>query len=407
MNQHSRPTALMLEFADWLVAEHGLPPPDRGSFEAVRSFLDRNSTRFIGLDKDGYSRVEVAPEQNAEAQVPFALPDALDVVHMGRIAAKPLDFVLPGLVAGTTGTLFSPGATGKSFLMLETALAIACADLPGADLLEWGTMKDGGLRPGRVLYIAGEDPPPVLHVRLHAIIDAIARQHGPGLWRTELDAALRRNLRLIPTIGSKLDLLDERHVDVLRSSAEGARLIVLDTLSRVHTADENSNSAMAALVRNFERIASTTGAALIFLHHVAKAAAREQKGDEQHASRGASVLVDNARWGAALSKMTKAEAEALQLDQDRRHHFVKLAIPKNNYSAPFDGAWFERRQGGVLTPAQFDGQPDDSEGRQLVHRLAQLRNKFRGGPLPEPFRPAVGASPSPTQRTKVRRNGAI
>jgi RecA-family ATPase len=397
----------MLDLADLLVEKYGLNPPDRARFEAVRSFLDRNSTRFIGLEKATPSRLAALSAQQEPAKVPFALPAAIDVVQMGRTAAKPLDFVLPGLVAGTTGTLFSPGATGKSFLMLQTAVAIACADLPGTDLLDWHTHHEGGLRAGKVLYVAGEDPPPVLHVRLHAIIDALAKPRGPGLWRLALDAALRRNLQVIPTMGSKLDLLDDLHVDLLSVAAAGARLIVLDTLSRVHTADENSNGAMSSLVRNFERITSETGAALIFLHHVAKAAAREQKGDEQHASRGASVLVDNARWGASISKMSKAEAETLGLEEDQRHHYVKLAIPKNNYSAPFESVWFERRQGGVLACARLDGQAEEPADSERAFRMAHLRHKFRGGPPPEPLAPTVAAKSSSGQREKGRRNGAI
>ena len=115
--------------------------------------------------------------------------------------------------------------------MLETAVAIACADLAGTDLLGWGSRQEGGLRPGKVFYIAGEDPPPVLHMRLHAVIAAIARKHGPGPWRADFDAALRRRLQLIPSIGSQLDLLDEEHVDLLCKTAQGARLIVLVLIS--------------------------------------------------------------------------------------------------------------------------------------------------------------------------------
>ena len=407
MTQDSRPTAAMLDLADWLVAEHGLAGPDRCSFQAVRTFLDRNSARYIGLERGGNSWHEDAHGQSPRDHTSFALPAVLDVVEMGRVAARPLDFVLPGLVSGTVGTLFSPGATGKSFLMLETAVAIACADLAGTDLLGWGSRQEGGLRPGKVFYIAGEDPPPVLHMRLHAVIAAIARKHGPGPWRADFDAALRRRLQLIPSIGSQLDLLDEEHVDLLCKTAQGARLIVLDTLSRVHTADENSNAAMAGLVRNFERIATATGAALILLHHVAKAAAREQKGDEQQASRGASVLVDNARWGAALTRMSKAEAEALDISEDRRHFYVRLAIPKNNYSAPIDGVWFERRQGGVLVPSDSAEQLEDPASSKRAFRLAQLRHKHRGGPPPDPIVTPVAKHAAPMEAGRRPRNGAI
>jgi hypothetical protein len=407
MSHDGRPTAEMLKLVDWLISQHRLSSPDRRNFESVRSFLDQHSARFIGLTQSEHAERRIPAREAEAAKAPFALPGAVDVVEMGRNPAKPLDCVLPGLVAGTTGTLFSPGATGKSFLMLETAVAIACADIAGTDLLGWGSRQQGGLRPGKVLYIAGEDPPTVLHMRLHAVIAAVTGRHGPGPWRADFDAALRRRLQLIPSIGSQLDLLDEEHVDRLCKTAQGARLIILDTLSRVHTADENSNAAMAGLVRNFERVATSTGAALVFLHHVAKAAAREQKGDEQQASRGASVLVDNARWGAALSKMSKAEAEALDISEDRRHFYVRLAIPKNNYSAPIDGVWFERRQGGVLVPSDFAEQSEDPASSKRVFRLAQLRHKHRGGPPPEPIVTPVAKHAASVEAGRRPRNGAI
>ena len=407
MAQHGHPTAEMLQLTDWLVEQRGLESPDRSNFESVRRFLDRYSGRFIGTAMEATTGRGGTIDASTSTAPRFELPRAIDVVEMGRKPAKPLDYVLPGLVSGTTGTLFSPGATGKSFLMLQSAIAVACADLPGTDLLGWGSRQEGGLRPGKVLYIAGEDPPPVLHMRLHAVIAAIACRHGRGPWRADFDAALRRRLQVIPSIGSQLDLLEEEHLDFLCKTAQGARLIVLDTLSRVHTADENSNSAMAGLVRNFERIATATGAALIFLHHVAKAAAREQKGDEQQASRGASVLVDNARWGAALSKMTKTEAEALGIPEDRRHFYVRLAIPKNNYSAPIDGVWFERRQGGVLVPSDFAEQSEDPASSKRAFRLAQLRHKLRGGPPPEPVVTPVTERVASAGTGRRPRNGAI
>lgn len=88
---------------------------------------------------------------------------AIDVRAAFECEPPVLDFIWPGFLAGTVGALVAPGATGKSFWALEAAMSIACS-VAGGDLV--------GLAPahtGRVVYLAGEDPPPALVRRIHAI----------------------------------------------------------------------------------------------------------------------------------------------------------------------------------------------------------------------------------------------
>lgn len=59
-----------------------------------------------------------------------------------------------------------------------------------------------------------------------------------------------------------------------------ARLLVFDTISRAHCLDKN----MTRLIGQMETIALRTGAVISFLHHVAKAAARDGTGADQHAA---------------------------------------------------------------------------------------------------------------------------
>ena len=81
----------------------------------------------------------------------------LDVSAMMTHIPAPLDFVFPGMLAGTVASLVSPGGAGKSFLALELAALIASgvdvAGLTGKG--GWNTTPDKG----NVLYIALEDTP--------------------------------------------------------------------------------------------------------------------------------------------------------------------------------------------------------------------------------------------------------
>ncbi|WP_028319611.1 helicase RepA family protein [Desulfobulbus elongatus] len=269
----------------------------------------------------------------------------LDVMAAFSEEPPELDFVWPGFLAGTVGALVAPGATGKSYWALEATMAIACS-VAGGDLL--------GLSPqctGRVVYLAGEDPEPALVHRVHAIgrhLHPAARQ------------AIADNLTIEPMMGRRLDIMDGGHLRHMIEYCMGARLIVIDTLSRIHGLDENSNGAMARLVCTLEHIAATTGASILYLHHVAKASVRDGLADQQQAARGASALVDNARWCGYVATMTAAEAERLSdcadqrlIGPDQRRQYVRYGTTKINYGVGLCDRWYRRSEGGVLIPAQL------------------------------------------------------
>jgi hypothetical protein len=53
----------------------------------------------------------------------------IDVADCFLTEPQPLDFVLPGFLAGTVGGLVSPGGVGKSTFALLASIAIASADI--------------------------------------------------------------------------------------------------------------------------------------------------------------------------------------------------------------------------------------------------------------------------------------
>jgi RecA-family ATPase len=268
---------------------------------------------------------------------------AIDIVSAFEQEPPELDFVWPGFLAGTVGALVAPGATGKSFWALEAAMAVACS-VPGGDLL--------GIKPrhtGRVVYLAAEDPEPVLTRRLHAI-----GQHLSPAARE----AIAEQLFVEPTMGSRLDIMRDAHLRRVIEYCEGARLVVIDTLSRFHGLDENSNSDMSRLISVLEHIAAATGAAVLYLHHTSKAAALTGQGDTQQAARGASALIDNARWCAYIARMSEEESKKLSdiksvrspICDNRRRFFLKFGVSKQNYSELDMEKWFVQQKGGVLLP---------------------------------------------------------
>jgi RecA-family ATPase len=257
----------------------------------------------------------------------------LDFLDTFEDGGPELDFVLPGFLAGTVGSLVAPGATGKTFLTLEAAMSVACE---GVDLLGLGLKQHG-----KVLMLSAEDPLIVLRKRGHAIGKLLSISQ-------RIEVADNFTLKVRNPEAFTWDIGRDGTLDRFTEWGEGKRLIVLDTIIRFHSKDENSNSEMVQIMAALELLAARTGAAVLYLHHVNKGAAAA--GDNgQHASRGASVLTDNARWGAALTK-----------DGDLEQ--LKFNIPKNNYSAPIGDLYYKRVEGGVLVPVEAPAEKSTKSG---------------------------------------------
>ncbi len=279
---------------------------------------------------------------------------AIDLLEAFENEPPTLDFIWPGFLAGTVGALVAPGATGKSFWALEAAMSIACS-VSGGDLL--------GLAPshtGSVLYLAGEDPAPALIRRIHFVGKHLA---------SGARAAIAEGLTLEPIMGKGFNVMNARQFERLVERSQGHRLVVLDTLSRIHQLDENSNSDMARLVAQLEKLAAQTGASVLYLHHVSKGSVRDGLGDQQQAARGASALIDNARWCGYVATMTDDESKRLSdhrlpIGRDRRGSFVRFGISKQNYDPVPLERWYQRQDGGALVPVQLVEVVPERKGRR-------------------------------------------
>lgn len=256
------------------------------------------------------------------------LPDSVNLKAILGKPPTPLEFVLPGFVRATVGALVSPGGVGKSYWSLAVAVAIAAGGK--ADLT--------GLKPpeGRVLVLSKEDPIEVLEQRLHAMAQLLPKSVSYA------------NIDYRSCIGIDIDVMEAQWFDEMCTAAKGARLVILDTLTRFHHLDENSAQDMGLLLSQLERLAAASGAAVLFLHHTSKAAATNGQATLQQAARGSSVLVDNARWSAFLAIMSEQEARSFGVPAGDRVNYVRWNINKQNYGPAIADVWYRRADGGVL-----------------------------------------------------------
>jgi KaiC/GvpD/RAD55 family RecA-like ATPase len=153
------------------------------------------------------------------------------------------DFICRGDIHLLIG---EPGI-GKSWITMALAKAVAND--------EQAFLGHAVSQHGRVLYVDEENPEDLIYDRF--------RKLG-------VDNSTARQIRYLSNVGIRLDKND---ADVLVEEAldfEPA-LVVLDSLTRFHTEDENHAGAMAALFnRAIKPLARETGAAVVLIHHANK-----------------------------------------------------------------------------------------------------------------------------------------
>lgn len=159
----------------------------------------------------------------------------------------PPRWVIDGMICqGDLHLLIGEMNAGKSWVTLAMAVAL----VEGRDTFLGHPVS----RHGRVLYFDEENPEDLVLERLRRL----------GL--TERGMA---NLRFVKDAGLRLD----REPDTILDEALDFQptLIVLDSLTRIHTQDENSAGAMATLFNDgIKPLAREADAAVVLIHHVNK-----------------------------------------------------------------------------------------------------------------------------------------
>ncbi len=284
----------------------------------------------------------------------------LDLLSMSKLPPPPLDFILPGLLRGTVGLITGPGGVGKSFLTFQLAISIASGHVFSVH----SDYDSVTTRPLRVLWLTAEDPAEILHHRLHSITSILLARHPSPTSQTDLDDALER-IAVIPTTGIDFSLVDfdGEVTDKMQSlhaliQKHKPDIIFIDTLRRFHDSDENDNGKMSKVLKNFEALAKGYKCAVALPHHENKSGLNNSDGN-QSAVRGASAIIDNARWLVRLRAMSSDESKRYFNDENhelRRKYVCLETSVKSNYGANGGGIWFKKAAGGALEPTVLDSE---------------------------------------------------
>lgn len=305
--------------------------------------------------------------------------ESLDIRKLLETPPPVLDFVLPGLLAGSVGTVVGSGGVGKTTFLLQLAMAKSANTLNPSDIFPTDES------PGRVVFIAAEESADILSVRVHSIW-----QKGVNAERPPAEAAIaseakmtlmEKNLHLVPLGGHDVLLIKEGYptdfFEKLCKFCKGARLVIIDPLRRLHDGDENSSSAMTQVVQVLESLAKRTGAAVIATHHMNKTSGFTGATDSASASRGSSALTDAVRWQINLSTISGSDAETFGVVDDNRS-YLRLDFAKTNYAAPLPVIWMKRTDGGPLIRFEFE---KSSRSKGSSNKKSKSHKQHEGEPI--------------------------
>ncbi len=181
---------------------------------------------------------------------------------------EPISWLIEGwLPDGAIGGLVGPSGSGKSFLALDWACAIATAQ-------DWFGAR---VKPRPVFYLAGEG-----QRGLSKRLRAWSLYHKVSLAKFPLFIS-----RSVPPLATKNPdnvsmLIDQ--IDMMREEAEDQPgLIVIDTVARALLgSNENSSEDMGRLVGSMDALRDRYGCAVLAVHHTGHA--------EQARARGSSAF---------------------------------------------------------------------------------------------------------------------
>jgi RecA-family ATPase len=118
-------------------------------------------------------------------------------------------------------------------------------------------------------------------------------------------------------------------------------LFIADPFGELHALDENSNSAVRAVIAQFRALAVEFDMAVVLIHHTRKGTI--EPGDPD-ILRGGSAIVGGGRSVFTLLPMAEKDSETLGLPIDRksRSRYMRLDDAKLNYADIGEAKWYEK-----------------------------------------------------------------
>ena len=258
-------------------------------------------SRMPGALRDGVMQELIAPnigrhtwsEWLEYAEELALLPEPVRLSDIEVPPPKPPELIRGILRRGHKMLIAGPSKAGKSFLLIELAIAIA----EGSEWLGFSCVQ------GKVLYVNLEIDPA-------SCIDRFVTIYGRlGFTPPHTENIVIWNLR-----GHALPLDKLVPILVRRMKDEQFAAVIIDPIYKVITGDENNASDMGAFCNQFDKICTEMGASAIYCHHHSKGAQGGKKAMDRASGSGVfardpDAQLDIIELKKPLFKETEAETE--------------------------------------------------------------------------------------------------
>jgi AAA domain-containing protein len=223
----------------------------------------------------------------------------------------------------------APGSVGKSSLTVVESLAMVTA----RDLL--------GVKPDHALKVwlwNLEDP----QIETSRKIEAACKNYNIAVDETDgklfLNSGRDQPLVIAQTTRHGTIICQPVVDDLVKQINEcGIDVLVIDPFVSCHEVEENDNSAIDRVAKQWSRVAELGNCAVHLIHHTRKAPAGTEVTTES--GRGAKALTDAARIVRALNVMTKEEGVTAGVDNAR--FYFRAFNDKANLAPPMERSdWF-------------------------------------------------------------------
>ena len=221
----------------------------------------------------------------------------------------------------------APGGLGKSTHVTAEVLAMTS----GKSLL--------GIAPPKQLrawYINLEDPKDEMDRKIGATAWHYKLEPEKFSSRLFLDSGRDRPLVITESTkdGTKIrrPVIDALVAEIIATKID---VLIIDPFVSSHDANENDNSAIDAIAKEWGYVADRANCAVHLVHHV-------RKGEQEvttESARGGKALTDAARVVRVFNRMTQAEGEKYGVQNHRSYY--RTYIDKGNLAPPADASdWF-------------------------------------------------------------------
>jgi len=240
-------------------------------------------------------------------------------------------------------SVIAAGGTGKSFLAMHIAVALAS----GSSLFS----KYVATAPTKVVFISGEDDKIELQRRLHSVTQgmppSLVKSISSNIQFIDLADSFELFTYKPPSGEVNMTSVPGDLVNAIKQKVgDEVGLVIVDPVSRFRGGEENSAGDTTRFVQALQYIRDQLNATVLTLHHVNKGA--KTNGSTQNNARGSSAFIDGVRLVYELNAFSE--------DEVKKHYGANGIIPrvmtlnsvKSNYGKPIEPLTLSKRIDGSL-----------------------------------------------------------